>query len=118
MGKYFVHFMTHGGKVFGSERFAAGDDQSAVEYARTRLKSPFGKGHEIWQGDRLVHQEDYKSPMPMIPDRPLKLKGPKLIASTKIPRKLPEDDQGTRALTMRETTEKHVKAPPKAKSAP
>ena len=55
---YHAHFLAHLGQVFGKERFDAENDISAIEYAQQKLKSR-GKGHEIWQGDRLVHRAIY-----------------------------------------------------------
>ena len=56
---YEARFFTHGGQAFGSAKFEADHDDDAKEYANQRLRSGIGKGHEIWQGDRLVHREIY-----------------------------------------------------------
>ncbi len=60
MALYQVRFLAHSEEVFGREQFEAEDDASAIEHARQRLKSPWGKAHEIWHADRLVHRENYK----------------------------------------------------------
>jgi hypothetical protein len=59
MQEYEVRYLTHAGSVYGQERFRAADDHSAVIHARTKLSSPFGKGHEVWNGARRVHSEVY-----------------------------------------------------------
>ena len=55
---YAIHFLTHGGDVFAVEWVQAADDEAAQQHAK-RLRTPFGKGHEIWEGDRLVAKMDY-----------------------------------------------------------
>jgi hypothetical protein len=57
---YRAHFFSHAGDRFGSEQFRAADDQQAIEHARRNLRSPWGKGHEIWQDNRIVHREIYE----------------------------------------------------------
>ena len=52
--------MTHGNDVFGVEQFEAEHDEAAKKHANRVLRTNFGKGHEIWHGDRLVHREIYK----------------------------------------------------------
>lgn len=59
MAPYEVRFLNHADAVFGTETFRAKDDAHAIERARTVYRSPVGKGHEIWQGERLVHMEAY-----------------------------------------------------------
>lgn len=57
---YRAHFLAHSGKRFGVEHFDAEDDEAAIAHARKHLSSPWGKEHEVWQADRLVHREIYK----------------------------------------------------------
>ena len=57
---YRAHFFTHAGERFGAETFQAEDDDRAIKHARQKLRSPWGMGHEIWEGDRLVHREVYE----------------------------------------------------------
>ena len=59
MALYRAHFLNHGGHVFSVTHFDAEDDDGAKAYAAERLQSTFGKGYEIWHGDRLVHVENY-----------------------------------------------------------
>lgn len=59
MPEYRAQFFKHSGQPFGGERFHAANDEAAIRFARSQLMSPWGKGHEIWQGDRLVHRELY-----------------------------------------------------------
>lgn len=56
---YRIRFLTHGDERFGAEQFEADSDQSAISQALRNHKSPWGRGHEIWQGERLVHVETY-----------------------------------------------------------
>ena len=60
MGKYKVRFFNHGDHTVGSVSLDADTDANAQHYAAQILRSPFGRGHEIWEGDRLVHREIYK----------------------------------------------------------
>jgi hypothetical protein len=59
MGQYEVRFFNHGDYTMGSDHFHAENDDVAIRYTARLLKSPFGKGHEIWDGERLVHRELY-----------------------------------------------------------
>lgn len=59
MALYRAHFLNHGGHVFSVTHFDAEDDEEAKAYAAAAFESTVGKGYEIWQGDRLVHVEDY-----------------------------------------------------------
>jgi len=59
MAQYRAHYLTQSGEIFGGEYFQASDDKSAIEFARKSLGSPWGSGHEIWRGERLVHREKY-----------------------------------------------------------
>jgi hypothetical protein len=59
MPLYEAKFIDHRNEVFGSQMFGAEHDQAARDYALRVLKTRFGKGHEIWQGERLVHREIY-----------------------------------------------------------
>ena len=60
MGKYLAQFLTHADEIFGVAHFAAEDDEAAISYANGKLATGIGKGHEIWEGDRLVHTQIYK----------------------------------------------------------
>jgi hypothetical protein len=66
MASYRAHFVDHGGNVFSAEGFHAEHDEAAKAYAAEVFKSTIGKGYEIWQGDRLVHAENFF----LIRDRP------------------------------------------------
>jgi hypothetical protein len=57
---YDIRFITHGDDVFSSTRFEAEHDEAAKDHANRQLRSGIGKGHEIWDGDRLVHREIYE----------------------------------------------------------
>ena len=57
---YVAKFFDHRDQLFGWEPFDAEHDEAAKNYANRMLKSPFGKGHEIWHDDRLVHRELYE----------------------------------------------------------
>lgn len=59
MGKYRAKFLTHGERVYDVSDFEAKNDEAAIAYAVNVLSAKIGKGHEIWQGDRLVHKEEY-----------------------------------------------------------
>ena len=60
MEQYRIHFFTHSGEIFGGQHFGADNDKSAIEVASKTFRSPWGKGHEVWHGSRLVHREEYK----------------------------------------------------------
>jgi len=59
---YEAKFFNHGDQVFGTESFEADHDDAAKDHANKFLRSPFGKGHEIWHKGRLVHREIYRKP--------------------------------------------------------
>ena len=59
MPDYEVRFIDFRGEVFSSQRFSADQDEGAKDYANKMLKTRFGNGHEIWDGERLVHKEIY-----------------------------------------------------------
>ena len=59
MALYEVRFFNHGDHTIGSDRFHAENDDVAKRYTASMLQSPFGHGHEIWDGERLVHRELY-----------------------------------------------------------
>ena len=59
MAHYIAKFVDHEDHVFGRHPFEAENDQAAIELANRLLKTRLGKGHEIWQDDRLVHREIY-----------------------------------------------------------
>lgn len=59
MGLYKLRYFNHGDFTVGTDHFRAGSDDEAIRYARDMLKTPFGRGHEIWDGERLVHRELY-----------------------------------------------------------
>ena len=56
---YQVRFFNHGDHTVGSDTLRAASDEDAILRARIRFTSPFGRGHEIWDGERLVHREIY-----------------------------------------------------------
>jgi hypothetical protein len=56
---YRVHFLLQSGEIYGGEYFQATDDAEAIALARRRYSSPWGKGHEVWCGSRMVHRESY-----------------------------------------------------------
>ena len=57
--QYEVRFFNHGGYTVGTAYVRAESDEEAIRYALRVLQNPFGRGHEIWQGERLVHREMY-----------------------------------------------------------
>ena len=57
MPLYQARFNAHSDNVFGSTNFEAEHDKSAKDHANRFLRTGIGKGHEIWDGDRLVHRE-------------------------------------------------------------
>jgi hypothetical protein len=59
MFAYRAHYLAHSGELYGVEHFDAENDAAAIEYANKQLRSPWGRGHEIWHEDRLVHREIY-----------------------------------------------------------
>lgn len=56
---YEARFIDHPDEVFATQVFGADHDEAAKAYANRMLRTRFGKGHEIWHGDRLVHKELY-----------------------------------------------------------
>lgn len=54
MAPYEARFMTHGDRVFDSERFDAETDARAIEYAKRIFTCHIGKGYEIWCKGRHV----------------------------------------------------------------
>ena len=60
MAEYKVRFFNHGNHTVGSVSFNADTDANAQHYAAQVLRSPFGRGHEIWEAERLVHREVYE----------------------------------------------------------
>ena len=60
MPLYEARFFTHGNQIFGSANFTAAHDDAAKEHANKHLRSGIGKGHQIWEGERLVHTEIYE----------------------------------------------------------
>jgi hypothetical protein len=59
MALYEARFIDYRYQVFAAQVFGAEHDDAAKAYANRILKTSFGKGHEIWHGDRLVHREIY-----------------------------------------------------------
>jgi hypothetical protein len=59
MQRYFILFLTHGDRIFGSDEFTAADDAAAVMHAEEVYRTSIGKGFEIWRGDRHVYTETY-----------------------------------------------------------
>ena len=60
MALYKLRFFNHGDHTVGTDHFRAENDEEAKRHARDMLKTPFGRGHEIWDGERLVHREVYE----------------------------------------------------------
>ena len=60
---YEARFITHGDRVFGTERFEAQSDAHAIERSRGLFTSSIGKGFQLWQEDRLVHTELFRGPL-------------------------------------------------------
>ena len=60
MTSYRAQFLTHADEIFGVAHFEAEDDVAAISYANEKLATGIGKGHQIWEEDRLVHTEIYK----------------------------------------------------------
>jgi len=58
MKLYGIHFLTHGNDIFAVEWVNAECDEAAKKQAE-RLRTGFGKGHEIWDHDRLVDKVNY-----------------------------------------------------------
>ena len=56
---YEARFLTYGDDLFSTMRFHAAHDEAAITYTNVALRTSFGKGHEIWQGERFVHREIY-----------------------------------------------------------
>ena len=59
MPTYEVRFLNFKERVLGREVFIATDDDAAIIHVNKVLRSPFGRGHEIWWGEQLVHREEY-----------------------------------------------------------
>ena len=59
MPRYEAGFINYRGEVFSSQPFSADHDEAAKDYTENVLKTRFGMGHEIWNGERLVHKEKY-----------------------------------------------------------
>ena len=57
MPLYCAHYLTLSGEQFGTEIVRVDDDEAAVEHFRAQLSSPWARGFEIWQENRLVHRE-------------------------------------------------------------
>jgi len=60
MAPYRAQHVTHADYIFSVDHFVAEHDQAAIKHAAQVLRSGIGKGYEIWQGDRLVHVENYR----------------------------------------------------------
>jgi hypothetical protein len=60
MARYEVRYFNHGNHLCGSQPFEAENDIAAIRHCKEKLKSPFGKGHEIWQDERFVYRESYR----------------------------------------------------------
>jgi hypothetical protein len=56
---YEAKFLTHSNTVFSTVRFRAVHDEAAMKHVNVALRTSIGKGHEIWQDNRLIHQETY-----------------------------------------------------------
>jgi hypothetical protein len=59
MPMYHAKFPIHNNTVFSTEQFHAVDDEAAIIHVNVALRTSIGKGHEIWQDNRLVHHETY-----------------------------------------------------------
>ena len=59
MPLYQAWFIDHRDEVFAAQPFSAENDQAAREYGSRVLKTGFGRGYEIREGERLVYREIY-----------------------------------------------------------
>lgn len=57
MPLYRVHFLDHGGRIFGADEMECANDDEAIERARQVHRHGIGKGYEIWQAERHIHTE-------------------------------------------------------------
>lgn len=57
MPLYRVHFLDHGGRIFGADEMECAHDDEAIERARQVHRHGIGKGYEIWQAERHIHTE-------------------------------------------------------------
>ena len=57
MPLYRVHFVDHGGRVFGADEMECEHDAEAIERAREIHRHGIGMGYEIWQAERRIHIE-------------------------------------------------------------
>lgn len=57
MATYRIHFVDNGGNTFAVHEIDCPDDAEAVEKARMLDVRFIGMGFDLWQADRLVHQE-------------------------------------------------------------
>lgn len=57
MATYRVHFVDRGGKAFAVHEVDCPDDEAAIEKARSLNGRFIGMGFDLWEGDRLVHEE-------------------------------------------------------------
>jgi hypothetical protein len=59
MAQYEIRFFNHGDLAIGTDHFRAEGDDLAICFAARLLRNPFGRAHEFWDGERLVHREMY-----------------------------------------------------------
>lgn len=57
MALYRIHFVDNGGNSFAVHEIECADDAEAVKKARTLDVRFIGMGFDLWDGERLVHQE-------------------------------------------------------------
>jgi hypothetical protein len=57
MAVYCAHYITLSGETFGTEIVRVEDDEAAIQFFQTHLKSPWASGIEVWQDNRLVYKE-------------------------------------------------------------
>lgn len=57
MAPYEARFVTHGNRVFDTERFEAASDERAIGHARAVFACGVGRGYELWSEGRCVHTE-------------------------------------------------------------
>lgn len=56
MALYRVHFVDHGGNIYGTQDLEHDEDEDAIEEAHRRNVPSIGGGFEVWQDDRLIHK--------------------------------------------------------------
>ena len=61
MVQYEIRFFNYSDLVIGTDHFRAETDDIAKGFAARIFRNPFGRGHELWDGERLVHRELYRN---------------------------------------------------------